>query len=204
MWQKKWKYENKISCRGTTLVNIIYTMLLLSPCENLKIMTRYKSSWSLYQSSIMYTSALFVYVGLHPESFRLIKVYINYRTNPARNRSDPPIRHKRTRPSLDYILLSLSHLSHQQWRRSKGGPLLKTGAMGFNMAHHFSSKSCQWALLYGLTMGIGDRPHFVENYITTDHQICSFPSRQQIRHEKMWKTRIPSQKHDREHTRHMM
>jgi hypothetical protein len=35
----------------------------------------------------------------------------------------------------------------------------------------------------------------VENYVTTDHQIRSLPSRQHIRHEKMWKTRIPSQKH---------
>jgi hypothetical protein len=42
--------------------------------------------------------ALFVCVGLHTESFQLVKVYINYRSNPVRNRSDPPIRHKRTRP----------------------------------------------------------------------------------------------------------
>jgi hypothetical protein len=41
----------------------------------------------------------------------------------------------------------------------------------------------------------------VENYVTTDHQIRSLPSRQQIRREKMWKTRIPSQKHDRRNTR---
>jgi hypothetical protein len=41
--------------------------------------------------------ALFVYIGLHLELFRLIKIYINYRSNPACNRSDPPIRHKRTR-----------------------------------------------------------------------------------------------------------
>jgi hypothetical protein len=25
----------------------------------------------------------------------------------------------------------------------------------------------------------------VENYVTTDHQICSLPSHQQIRHEKL-------------------
>ena len=37
----------------------------------------------------------------------------------------------------------------------------------------------------------------VENYVTTDHQIRSLPSRQQIRREKMWMTRIPSHKHDR-------
>jgi hypothetical protein len=38
----------------------------------------------------------------------------------------------------------------------------------------------------------------VENYVTTDHQIRSLPSHQQIRREKMWKTRIPPQKHDSE------
>jgi hypothetical protein len=46
--------------------------------------------------------------------------------------------------------------------------------------------------------------HIVENYVTTDHQIRSIPSRQQIRREKMWKTRIPSQNHDSEHTRYKM
>jgi hypothetical protein len=37
----------------------------------------------------------------------------------------------------------------------------------------------------------------LNNYITTDHQIRSFPSRQQFRRKKMLKTRLPSQKHDR-------
>jgi hypothetical protein len=37
----------------------------------------------------------------------------------------------------------------------------------------------------------------VENYVTTDRQIRSLPSRQQIRREEMWMTRIPSHKHDR-------
>jgi hypothetical protein len=41
----------------------------------------------------------------------------------------------------------------------------------------------------------------VENYVTADHQIYFIPFRQQIRREKMWKTRLPSQKHDRENTR---
>jgi hypothetical protein len=40
-----------------------------------------------------------------------------------------------------------------------------------------------------------------ENYVITDHQIRTLSSRQQIRREKSWKTRIPSQKHDRENTR---
>jgi hypothetical protein len=79
--------------------------------------------------------ALFVYIGLHPELFRLIKVYINYRSNPARNRSDPPIRHKRTRPKWLYrtrsegltgysclsVLLPLRvRLGHLSWNNSGG------------------------------------------------------------------------------------
>jgi hypothetical protein len=35
----------------------------------------------------------------------------------------------------------------------------------------------------------------VENYVTMDHQIRSLPFLQQIRREKLWKIRIPSQKH---------
>jgi hypothetical protein len=48
-------------------------------------------------ASLIYINfnALFVYVGLYPELFQLIKVYINYRSNSASNCSDPPIRHKR-------------------------------------------------------------------------------------------------------------
>jgi hypothetical protein len=54
--------------------------------------------FSLNSYGLEKIEALFVCVGLHPESFQLVKVYINYRSNPVRNRSDPPIRHKRTRP----------------------------------------------------------------------------------------------------------
>jgi hypothetical protein len=50
-------------------------------------------------SQLNLTKALFVYVGLHPELFQLIKVYINQRNNLVSNRSDPSIRHKRTRPN---------------------------------------------------------------------------------------------------------
>jgi hypothetical protein len=57
-------------------------------------------------------------------------------------------------------------------------------------------------------MGHDDRRYIdffiVENYVTTDHQIRTLPSRQQIRREKSWKIRIPSQKHDRENTRDTM
>jgi hypothetical protein len=42
--------------------------------------------------------------------------------------------------------------------------------------------------------------HSVENYVTTNHQIRSLPSRQHIRREKIWKTRLPSHKHDRGNT----
>jgi hypothetical protein len=59
--------------------------------------------------------ALFVYIGLHPELFRLIKVYINYRNNPARNRSDPPIRHKRTRPKWDDSLVASLPLQGKEY-----------------------------------------------------------------------------------------
>lgn len=41
----------------------------------------------------------------------------------------------------------------------------------------------------------------VENYVTTDHQIRFLLSRQQIRHEKLYKNRLPSHKHVRENIR---
>lgn len=51
---------------------------------------------------------LFVCVGLHLKSFQLIKIYINLRNNPIRNRSPPPIPNNRTAPELDEIHPTLS------------------------------------------------------------------------------------------------
>jgi hypothetical protein len=40
----------------------------------------------------------------------------------------------------------------------------------------------------------------IEKYVTTNHQIRSILFRRQIRREKLWKTRIPYQKHYRGNT----
>lgn len=40
----------------------------------------------------------------------------------------------------------------------------------------------------------------VENYVTTNHQIRSLPSRQQYRRKKLYRTCLSSQKHDTENT----
>jgi hypothetical protein len=103
------------------------------------------------------SKALFVYIGLYPESFRLIKVYINYRSNPARNYSDPPIRHKRTSPKIDrepmglavadapvrQACWNLDSLSREAVRQQEPGSLedgTGTSLLGFMSG----SSDCNW------------------------------------------------------------
>jgi hypothetical protein len=76
-------------------------------------LTERAAHWSckfkICSSKTLNLKALFVCVGFHLKSFQLIKVYINYRSNPVRNHSDPPIRQKRTRSKISFVPVGLAY-----------------------------------------------------------------------------------------------